>query len=153
MYMAVYVCFTSKAVHIELVSDLTCDGFVLPFQRFVSSRGLSAKVCCNNATTFVEASRALKFQLLRAVDNIALTQDEMVTMLAKVETALKSRSMAPLTPDPLNTAHLRILVRARLHCRKNAKKPIMVNVVTNFVPKSRSPTKLRLNKFVVTKRT
>ena len=59
MYIAVYVCFTSKAVHIELVSDLTSDAFILSFQRFVARRGLPTKVYCDNATNFVEASRAL----------------------------------------------------------------------------------------------
>ena len=59
MYIAVYVCFTSKAVHIELVSDLTSDAFVLSFQRFVARRGLPTKVYCDNATNFVGASRAL----------------------------------------------------------------------------------------------
>ena len=51
MYIAVYVGFTSKAVHIE--PDLTSDAFILSFQRFVARRGLPTKVYCDNATNFV----------------------------------------------------------------------------------------------------
>ncbi|XP_052855140.1 uncharacterized protein LOC128263903 [Drosophila gunungcola] len=43
-YVALFVCFASKAVHLELVSDLTTDAFLLAFQRFVSRRGIPEKV-------------------------------------------------------------------------------------------------------------
>ncbi|XP_052855475.1 uncharacterized protein LOC128264149 [Drosophila gunungcola] len=59
-YVALFVCFASKAVHLELVSDLTTDAFLLAFQRFVSRRGIPEKVWCDNATNFVGADRHMR---------------------------------------------------------------------------------------------
>lgn len=64
MYIAVFVCFTSKAVHLELVSDLTTDCFILCLKRFIGRRGLPQKIWCDNGTNFVGAAR--KLQDLRA---------------------------------------------------------------------------------------
>lgn len=63
MYIAVFVCFTSKAVHLELVTDLTSNCFILCLQRFIGRRGRPDKIYCDNATNFVGASREL--QMLR----------------------------------------------------------------------------------------
>lgn len=60
MYIAVFVCFTSKAVHLELVTDLSSNCFILCFQRFIGRRGLPEKIYCDNATNFVGASRELR---------------------------------------------------------------------------------------------
>ena len=39
-YIAIFVCFSSKAAHLEIVSDLTTEAFLACLQRFVSRRGL-----------------------------------------------------------------------------------------------------------------
>ncbi|KAH8373598.1 hypothetical protein KR200_008262, partial [Drosophila serrata] len=51
------------AVHLEIVSDLSTDSFLLAFQRFIGRRGCPQTVHCDNATNFVGASR--HFQALR----------------------------------------------------------------------------------------
>uniref|UniRef100_A0A182ND73 Integrase_H2C2 domain-containing protein n=1 Tax=Anopheles dirus TaxID=7168 RepID=A0A182ND73_9DIPT len=38
-YIAIFVCFATRAVHIELVSDLTTTSFLAALRRFVSRRG------------------------------------------------------------------------------------------------------------------
>lgn len=59
MYIAVFVCFTSKAVHLELVSNLSSDAFILCLKRFIGRRGFPEKIYSDNATNFVGASREL----------------------------------------------------------------------------------------------
>jgi len=43
-YISLFVCFATKAVHLELVSDLTSEAFIAAFKRFVSRRSRSAHV-------------------------------------------------------------------------------------------------------------
>ncbi|XP_037931721.1 uncharacterized protein LOC119666512 [Teleopsis dalmanni] len=58
-YIAVFCCFATKAVHLELVSDLTTDAFIESVKRFVARRGLCQNLFCDNATNFVGANNKL----------------------------------------------------------------------------------------------
>ncbi|XP_055627216.1 uncharacterized protein LOC129769151 [Toxorhynchites rutilus septentrionalis] len=58
-FVAVYVCLVTKAVHLELVADLTTQAFLASLKRFSSRRGKPSLVMCDNATNFVGARREL----------------------------------------------------------------------------------------------
>lgn len=58
-FVAVFVCLVTKAVHLELASDLTSEAFLAAFKRFVARRGKPRLVMCDNATNFVGAKRKL----------------------------------------------------------------------------------------------
>ncbi|XP_037957530.1 uncharacterized protein LOC119687323 [Teleopsis dalmanni] len=59
-YIAVFICFPSKAVHLEAVSGLSSDAFIAALKRFISRRGIPTKIYCDNATNFVGAEKKLK---------------------------------------------------------------------------------------------
>jgi len=59
-YISIFVCFSTKAVHIELVTDLTTDAFLAALKRFISRRGKPTCVYSDNGTTFVGANRKMK---------------------------------------------------------------------------------------------
>ncbi|XP_062535152.1 uncharacterized protein LOC134204341 [Armigeres subalbatus] len=59
-YVAVFVCLSVKAIHLELVADLTTQAFIAALRRFVSRRGRPQLIMCDNATTFVGANRELR---------------------------------------------------------------------------------------------
>ncbi|CAK1598353.1 unnamed protein product [Parnassius mnemosyne] len=59
-YICVFVCFAVRAVHLELVSDLTKESFLAVFSRFVARRGKPQRVYSDNSTTFVGALNQLK---------------------------------------------------------------------------------------------
>jgi len=59
-YICVFVCFATKAVHIELVSDLSTDAFLAALRRFWSRRGYCATLWSDNGKNFVGANRKLK---------------------------------------------------------------------------------------------
>jgi hypothetical protein len=50
----------TKAVHIEVATDLTTEGFIAALIRFVSRRGLCADIYCDCGTNFVGADAALR---------------------------------------------------------------------------------------------
>ena len=58
-YVCIFVCFVTRAVHIELVSDLTTDAFIAALRRFVARRGLPAELHSDNGTNFKGASNQL----------------------------------------------------------------------------------------------
>ncbi|CAI6367665.1 unnamed protein product [Macrosiphum euphorbiae] len=59
-YICVFVCFATKAVHIELVSDLSTDAFLAALRRFWSRRGYCTTLWSDNGKNFVGANRKLK---------------------------------------------------------------------------------------------
>lgn len=67
-YMSIFVCFSTKAVHIELVSDLTTSAFLAAFRRFTSRRGLPTHVYSDNGTNFKGARNELQelYRLLQS---------------------------------------------------------------------------------------
>lgn len=64
-YISLYICFATKAIHLELASDLSTDAFVATLKRFTSRRGVPEDIFCDNGTNFVGARRQLnEFQKL-----------------------------------------------------------------------------------------
>lgn len=59
-YVAVFVCLATKALHLELVSDATTDAFLAALRRFISRRGICAKILSDNGKNFVGANRQLR---------------------------------------------------------------------------------------------
>ncbi|XP_052755320.1 uncharacterized protein LOC128201681 [Galleria mellonella] len=55
VYIAVFVCFTTKAIHLELVGDLTSNNYLLALRRFISRRGKPVNIYSDNGTSFVGA--------------------------------------------------------------------------------------------------
>ena len=62
--MAVFVCLCTKAVHLELVGDLTTQSFLGALSRFSGRRGKPPELWSDNATNFRGADAELR-QMLR----------------------------------------------------------------------------------------
>ena len=56
---AIFTCLTTRAVHIELVGNLSTDNFKLALRRFISRRGHPKSVFSDNGTNFTGAEREL----------------------------------------------------------------------------------------------
>lgn len=59
-YVCVFVSLSTKAVHIEAVSDLTSEAFIACLKRFISRRGKPTLLWSDHGTNFVGAKRILK---------------------------------------------------------------------------------------------
>ena len=83
-YLCIFVCFASKAVHIEVSSDLTTQTFLAAYERFVSIRGRPSRVYSDNGTNFVGANNHLLEvrRLLSSKDH----QDHLIRVAALQQT-------------------------------------------------------------------
>lgn len=59
-YMALFVCFATRAVHLELVSDLSTPAFIAALKRFVARRGRCSDIYSDCGTNFVGTNKELK---------------------------------------------------------------------------------------------
>lgn len=59
-YVCVFVSLTVKAIHLELVTDLTTDAFLACLHRFVARRGLPSLLWSDHGTNFIGANHQLK---------------------------------------------------------------------------------------------
>ncbi|XP_015524538.1 uncharacterized protein LOC107227804 [Neodiprion lecontei] len=59
-YGCVFVCIATKAVHLEIVSNLSTDAFLAASRRFIGRRGVPTHVFSDNGTNFVGAHKQLR---------------------------------------------------------------------------------------------
>ncbi|XP_062534704.1 uncharacterized protein LOC134203884 [Armigeres subalbatus] len=153
-YICVFVCFATKAVHIELVSSLSTAAFIAALRRFVSRRGRPTHMYSDNGKNFEGARNELrelhqllqrerqsgeiaticatdgikwhmippkaphfgglweaavktaKKHLRKQLGNIALSFEDMSTILAQIEACMNSRPLTPMTEIPDDLAIL-----------------------------------------------
>ncbi|XP_018360606.1 PREDICTED: uncharacterized protein LOC108759597 [Trachymyrmex cornetzi] len=59
-YIALFICFATKAIHLEATSELSTAAFLATLRRFVSRRGCPKEIWSDNGTNFVGANRELE---------------------------------------------------------------------------------------------
>lgn len=59
-WILIFTCAVYRAVHFELVTAASTDGFLMAFRRFVARRGRCTTVYCDNGSNFVGAANYLK---------------------------------------------------------------------------------------------
>ena len=59
VYIALFTCGSTRAVHLEIAPDLSSETFIRSFKRFVCRRGIPRLVVSDNAKTFKTAARVL----------------------------------------------------------------------------------------------
>ncbi|XP_046613945.1 uncharacterized protein LOC124302152 [Neodiprion virginianus] len=59
-WIVVFTCLATRAVHLELVTEMTTEAFLSTLRRFVARRGICSTMISDNGTNFVGAARELK---------------------------------------------------------------------------------------------
>jgi len=55
-YLALFICLVTKAVRLEVVSDLSREAFIATLRRFVSRYGYESTIMSDNGTNFVSTN-------------------------------------------------------------------------------------------------
>lgn len=73
-YVCLFVCFSKKAIHLELVGDLSTEAFLAALRRFTSRRGKPTDIYSDNGTNFVGANRELAelFKFLKTNEELII---------------------------------------------------------------------------------
>ncbi|GFV21534.1 integrase catalytic domain-containing protein [Trichonephila clavipes] len=58
-YIAIFIYFSTKATHLEVVSDLTTEAFLACLRRFIARRSKPSVIWSDNATNFKGAKNIL----------------------------------------------------------------------------------------------
>lgn len=61
-YIAIFICFSTRAIHIELAGDLSLPTFLGCLRRFLARRTMCSNFYSDNGTTFVGAANLFKSQ-------------------------------------------------------------------------------------------
>lgn len=73
-YLCVFVCMATKAIHLELLTDMTRDCFIVCLDRFVARRGCPLELFSDQGTTFITANKFLKAGFRSLFSSDSLTQ-------------------------------------------------------------------------------
>ena len=80
-YIAIFVCFVTKTVPIEVVISLSSEAFLASLRRFIALRGKSRTICSDNGTNFQGAANELHalYKMLQSTSQMATVQDFLTT--------------------------------------------------------------------------
>lgn len=56
-YICLFICFVTRAIHLELVSSLSTEDYILALKRFISRRGKPDEIFSDNGKNFVGAQK------------------------------------------------------------------------------------------------
>ena len=60
VWICLYTCCTTRAVHLDLVPDMSTQAFIRSFKRFAARRGFPIRIVSDNAKTFKAASKTIR---------------------------------------------------------------------------------------------
>ena len=129
-WILLFVCATTRAVHLELVMSLSTSDFLHGYRRFVARFGTPQLIRSDNGMAFVSAAQmlavdwrfnppaspwhggfyerlvaAVKAPLRRVLGRALVSRDELVTLLAEVEHIVNERPLTHVAtndePQPL----------------------------------------------------
>lgn len=112
VWIAVFVCLKTRAVHLEVVSGESSIAFIDAFEKFIGRRSYCKKMFSDNGKNFVGADSAIRKamdswleqatidHLKRVMGLQVLEHGQFVTLITQIEAILNSRPIHPLSDDP-----------------------------------------------------
>ena len=138
VWICLYTCCVTRAVHLDLVSDMSTPTFLRSFKRFAARRGLPSQMLSDNGKTFEAAAKTIhdvkwKFNVPKApwwggvferivrsakrclkkiLGQARFSHDELLTAITEVEMVINSRPLSFVSSndleEPLTPSHLMV---------------------------------------------
>ena len=79
-YLCVFICLSTKAIHLEVISDLTTASFIAGLNRFIARRGCPTTIHSDNGSNFVGAKNRLReiYNFLQSKDTDSLIHQHLL---------------------------------------------------------------------------
>lgn len=121
-YVAVFICLATRAVHLEVVNDLTTEAFIATLQRFMARKGKCKQIFSKNARNFVKANKTLQVltQLFNSEEHWSTIKDSLT------EESIKWNFI------PLRAPHFGGLWEAAVKSFKRHLKAVVGNMVLTY---------------------
>lgn len=74
-YVVLFTCAMSRAVHLELVTNLSAESFINAFRRFIARRGCPKLMISDNATNFTSSSKLIQEMFDKTDINVTLDEN------------------------------------------------------------------------------
>ena len=78
VYICLFVCATTRAVHLEVVEDLTTSKFILCLRRLAATKGMPKLILSDNHRTFIAGETFLRITIER------LWQEKQTTPIRRI---------------------------------------------------------------------
>ena len=80
-YIAIFVCFVTKPVHIELVTSLSTEAFLAALRLSIARRGKPRTTCSDDGTNFQDAANELHalYNILQSTSQMATVKELLAT--------------------------------------------------------------------------
>lgn len=121
VYVTVFVCFTVKAIHLELVSDLSAE-FIVVLNRFVARCGLPTDIYSDCGTNFVGVANQL-----HDIINYATYRDQLMTSVHYVW------HFNSLNVSPIFVVYRKVPFVQLSHCKYTSWGSMLKNVTWFYV--------------------
>ena len=60
VWVCLYTCCTTRAIHVDVVPNLSCSSFIRSFRRFTARRGTPHRMISDYGSTFTSAAKAIR---------------------------------------------------------------------------------------------
>ncbi|GBO13466.1 hypothetical protein AVEN_98672-1 [Araneus ventricosus] len=104
IYVCIIICLSTKAIHLELVSDLSSEALIVALKRFMARREEITRShipprAPHHRGLWEVGVKSFKFYFKRVASNTCLTYEEFQTILIQIEGLLNSRPLTPLSSE------------------------------------------------------
>ncbi|KRZ58611.1 hypothetical protein T02_14089, partial [Trichinella nativa] len=107
-YICLLTCMVTRAVHLEVVLDMTTISFLAALRRFIARRGRPSVIYTDNFRTFKQADSfiSMKNALRKVLGKALLRSWELHTVLCELEARINDQPLTLLSEDPHDCAPL-----------------------------------------------
>ncbi|GFQ83656.1 integrase catalytic domain-containing protein [Trichonephila clavata] len=121
-YILLITCAVTRSVHLELVSNMTTDTFLLAFRRFIARRGLcSLNYIIERAAWwggfYERMVRSVKVALRKTLGKSSLTTEQLSTVLTEIEGMINSQPITYVgseTEEPISLTPAHFIAGKRI---------------------------------------